>query len=71
MNFAGGDDLQPGTSPATSWEHAPGDPDSVGNADQALQPGDMVLFKGGVSYKGTIAINADGNSTDPIYKGNG
>ncbi len=72
VDFAGGDDLQLGTSADTAWEHAPGDPDAAGNAQTTLQPGDMVLFKGGVIYKGSIVINAGGTSTDPIvYKGNG
>lgn len=72
VNFAGGDDSQSGTSPDSAWKHAPGDPDAIGNAQITLQPGDMVLLKGGVLYKGTITINADGTSTDPIvYKGDG
>jgi len=72
VDYSGGDDLQLGTSTGTAWKHAPGDPNAIGNAKITLQSGDMVLFKGGVSYKGTIIINANGASTDPIiYKGNG
>jgi len=72
VDFAGGDDLQLGTSADTAWKHAPGDPDATGNARITLQPGDMVLFKAGVLYEGGIVINGSGTSTNPIiYKGDG
>ena len=66
-DFKNGDDSHSGTSPVTAWKHAPGDPNAEGKADVTLKDGDIVLFKGGVKYRGRIMINSDGVT----YKGNG
>ncbi|MFH0977114.1 MAG: right-handed parallel beta-helix repeat-containing protein [Spirochaetota bacterium] len=73
VNFEGGDDLKDGTAEEKAWKHAPGDPKAEGiPATIALQPGDMILFKGGVQYRGSITVNAGGTSVNPIiFKGDG
>jgi parallel beta-helix repeat protein len=73
VDFEGGDDGSDGLGEGTAFKHAPGDPEAGGNAaSTALQPGDIVLFRGGVPYRGTINIDADGASGNPVtYKGDG
>lgn len=72
VDYENGDDYLEGTSAATAWKHAPGDPDAQGIADQTLQPGDMVLFNANVTYRGVIRVNTNGSEANPIiYKGNG
>jgi hypothetical protein len=58
---------------SAAWKHAPGDPAATGNPRTiTLEPGDTVLFKGGVVYRGQIEIEADGTFSRPItYKGDG
>jgi len=74
VDFDGGDDANDGLSKDTAWKHAPGDDNATGNANAVtLQPGDTVLFKGGVVYRGKIyLLRFNGTVTAPItYKGNG
>ena len=73
VDFDKGDDAQPGTAQATAWKHAPGDTNATNNPrSAALAPGDMVLFKGGVMYRGSVEIPASGKEGSPItYKGDG
>jgi len=74
VDFESGDNSAVGTSPDTAWKHAPGDSKATANpASLRLQPGDTVLFKGGVVYRGRIAIESGGGTVgNPItYKGNG
>ncbi len=73
VDFDKGDDAQPGTTQATAWKHAPGDANAANSArSAALAPGDMVLFKGGVMYRGSVEIPASGKEGSPItYKGDG
>ena len=67
VDFAGGSDNAAGTSAAAAWQHAPGDGDASGSAGAArLRPGDTVRFRGGVAYRGTIRMPADGSSSAPI-----
>jgi len=50
-------DTNDGLSAATAWKHAPGDPNATVNPVSVnLLPGDTVLFKGGVKYRGGIRI---------------
>jgi hypothetical protein len=72
VDFAAGSDNADGKSQSTAWKHAPGDSTATGNAASAsLAPGDVVLFKGGVAYKGSFEIPASGQSGSPIvYDGN-
>ncbi|MGO8705783.1 MAG: hypothetical protein ACLQVA_18425, partial [Candidatus Brocadiia bacterium] len=73
VDFDKGDDAQPGTTQATAWKHAPGDANSKNNPrSAALAPGDAVLFKGGVIYRGSVEIPASGKEGGLItYKGDG
>jgi hypothetical protein len=82
VDYAGGSDANPGTDPATAWQHCPGDPAATGVAGSTpLNPGDTVFFKGGVQYVLTgdgnsdyqtgIGLNWSGTSGQPItYDGN-
>jgi Right handed beta helix region len=72
VDFAAGSDSNDGRSQATAWKHAPGDSNATGAAAAAqLAPGDVVLFKGGVDYQGSISIGASGGASAPItYDGN-
>ncbi len=72
VDFSEGSDANPGTTPSTPWKHAPGDPEATGvPANTSLQPGDTVVFKGGVVYEGTIVISWSGLPGRPItYDGN-
>ncbi len=71
VDFENGRDTNTGLSASTPWKHAPGDPNATGNpASASLQPGDTVLFKGGVIYGGSISIKASGVSGNHItYRG--
>jgi parallel beta-helix repeat protein len=73
IDFAGGDDTNDGTCRDTAWQHAPGDPNATAvPAAVTLAPGWTVMFRGGVVYRGTIAIPADGADGAPlVYKGDG
>jgi hypothetical protein len=73
VDFDKGDDAQPGTTQATAWKHAPGDSNAADKSrSAALAPGDVVLFKGGVIYRGSVEIPASGKEGNPItYKGDG
>lgn len=73
VDFDGGSDASTGTSAASAWKHAPGDPNASGlAASTKLAPGAVILFKGGVKYRGSINVPASGTSGSPIvYKGDG
>lgn len=73
VDWAAGSDQADGKTPATAWKRAPGDPGAQGRAaDARLQPGDTVLFRAGVPYRGTIRLNASGTAQKPIlYSGLG
>ena len=69
VDFESGSDANDGTCTDRAWKYAPGD--SNGPA-RTLNPGDTVLFKGGVHYYGSLAIPASGTAGNPItYKGDG
>jgi len=81
VDFDSGNDSNSGTSQSAPWKHAPGDPNATGApADRGyyhnpLQPGDNILLKGGVVYRGTITIDGrwtNGAPANPItFKGDG
>lgn len=73
VDFAGGDDSRDGRTPQTAWKHAPGDEQAGGRAASVrLAPGDRVLFRAGVPYRGTIRLPASGTPAAPIvYSGTG
>jgi hypothetical protein len=75
VDYQNGDDANSGATPNTPWKHAPGDDNATGAARLTLQPGDTVVFKGGVTYKGTATRNGgrrvvfpnnSGTSNSPI-----
>lgn len=73
VDFDGGSDASSGTSAASAWKHAPGDRNATGLAASAkVGAGTTILFKGGVAYRGSIAVPASGTSASPVvYKGDG
>ena len=73
VDFENGTDTNTGVSPEEAWKHAPGDSNASNNpASVVLLPGDTVLFKGGVVYRGKIVMKYSGNEGAPItYKGDG
>ena len=74
IDFDTGVDTNDGITAQTAWKHAPGDANATGNsASMELQPGTIILFKGGVEYQGAIEIKHtwDGTAGLPIvYDGN-
>ena len=67
VDFAAGSDAADGKAQTTAWKHAPGDANAMGGpAAATLAAGDVVLFKGGVHYLGSIKIAASGTSGAPI-----
>lgn len=67
VDYQLGSDTADGASPEKAWKHAPGDPEATGRPSSIrLQPGDTVRFKGGVAYRGTIVLPADGAAASPI-----
>ena len=67
VDYANGRDTADGRTAETAWKHSPGDVAATGRpASQALNPGDKVQFRGGVSYRGTIRLSADGTAEKPI-----
>jgi hypothetical protein len=67
VDFEAGSDAASGTSKAEAWRHAPGDDNATGNPRQVrLEPGDRIVFRGGVRYRGSIRVNASGTSLRPI-----
>ncbi|MEX0886745.1 MAG: right-handed parallel beta-helix repeat-containing protein [Phycisphaeraceae bacterium] len=67
VDFADGDNAADGQSPQAPWKHAPGDDNATGNpAAVDLQPGDTIIFKGGVAYHGSISLDVSGAPDNPI-----
>lgn len=76
IDYLGGADTNGGTSADSAWQHCPGDTAAAANAAAVtLNPGDVVRFKGGVTYvlnaAAGIALRWDGAPGRPItYDGN-
>jgi hypothetical protein len=72
VDFAKGSDGNIGTSAEVPWQHAPGDSNATdGPAAAALRPGDTIIFKGGVAYRGLVSAKWNGTAAQPIiYDGN-
>jgi hypothetical protein len=72
VDFASGLDTNAGSASAP-WKHAPGDANATGVAASAkLLPGNLVQFKGGVTYYGSVKVPASGTASAPItYSGSG
>lgn len=73
VDFDRGADQASGLTESQAWKHAPGDSQAKdGPARAALKPGDKVLFRGGVTYRGAILLEASGAPGAPItYGGQG
>ena len=57
----------PLSSEQTAWKHAPGAIAAEGRVKAVvLSPGDTVLFKAGVVYRGSVEIPASGKEGAPI-----
>ncbi len=71
VDFDAGTDANSGTSRDAAWKHAPGDQNAGANpAKVKLQPGDRVIFKGGVKYRGSIELFDSGSADNHIvYSG--
>lgn len=72
INYDTGNDQNDGLSSSTPWKHAPGDSEAMYNAAAtALQPGNRLIFRGGVVYRGQIAAIDNGTENYHIkYIGN-
>ncbi|MCY3022274.1 MAG: right-handed parallel beta-helix repeat-containing protein [Planctomycetota bacterium] len=72
VDFAGGQDANDGTTKETPWKHAPGDKAATDKpAGAKLAAGDVVRFKGGVIYRGSVVAQTSGTAEKPItYDGN-
>ncbi len=72
IDFANGKDKNSGTSPEQAWQHCPGDQQAAENAKTCkLSPGDIIRFKGGVRYYGSISVKTNGSKDAPIiFDGN-
>jgi len=72
IDFDGGTDANSGESAILPFRHSPGDPEAKEKAAEVkLQPGDRVIFKGGVIYRGSIILQQSGMKENPIlYDGN-
>jgi hypothetical protein len=67
VDFAGGKDTNDGTTLASAFQHAPGDPAATDRAGHLpLLPGDVVQFKPGSVYRGSISIAASGAEGKPL-----
>lgn len=72
VDYAAGSDSAVGTSASSPWQHCPGDKSGTGTAAAShLGPGDKVIFKGGVTYRGSISLQTSGTAGNPIvFDGN-
>lgn len=67
VDFDGGTDAADGTSITYAWKHAPGDPSATENPLKAvLSGGDVIRFRGGVKYRGSIVVKTGGEVGRPI-----
>ena len=72
IDYEGGSDKASGTSAKKAWQHCPTDAQATDKAAACtLSPGDVVIFKGGVRYRGKISKAVTGAAGKPvIYDGN-
>jgi putative cofactor-binding repeat protein len=73
VDFVSGADTNNGLSKSAPWKYAPGMNGCAFNCDLiGLQPGDQVIFKGGVTWNATgfpMVVSVSGASGNPIYYG--
>lgn len=67
VDYANGDNAADGLSPQTAWQHSPGDQQASDHPSRTtLQAGDIIRFKGGVTYTGEIKLGVSGSEPAPI-----
>jgi Concanavalin A-like lectin/glucanases superfamily len=70
IDYVGGSDSNSGTATNSAWQHCPGDKNATGKprarAGLGFAPGDKVLFKGGVAYRGTVQFNFAGAAANAL-----
>lgn len=67
IDFDSGNNQSDGLTAQTAWKHAPFDPQAQGRpASTELSPGDVLRFKGGVAYHGSLVIDESGAAEAPI-----
>ena len=67
VDYAGGDDGHDGLDPDRAFQHAPVDPQATGQAAEVdLEPGDVLRFRGGVAYRGSLVLTVSGEEGNPI-----
>jgi hypothetical protein len=73
VDYVAGNDAADGKTPTTPWRHAVGDPAAtLKPAATTLMGGDIIRFKGGVMYRGSINVRFSGATGNPIvYSGTG
>ncbi len=64
IDYEGGDDSNPGTR-ERPWKHHPWDANAEGRAAEA-EGVDTYVFKGGVTYRGTLVAREEGTPDRPI-----
>jgi len=72
VDYSAGSDSNDGLSTSTPWKHCPGDTAATGvPLATVLMPGNVVRFKGGVTYTGRFTVSRSGTVGNPIlYDGN-
>lgn len=72
VDYDAGKDANSGTTAGEAWRHCPGDEQAKDKAGATrLAAGDKVVFKGGVRYRGSIAVTSTGAEGKPIiFDGN-
>lgn len=67
VDYVSGSDANDGTSTTDAFKHCPGDDSATGNASElVLVVGDIMLFKGGVTYTGRIDADWSGEDDNEI-----
>jgi len=72
IDFKNGRDDNDGRAPLSAFKRCPGDGQAAARAGAVkLAPGDKVIFKGGVQYRGIVTVASSGEDGKPIvYDGN-
>lgn len=72
VDHEAGNDGKSGKTPQDAWKHAPGDSQAEGNpAAHTLGAGDVIRFKGGVVYRGSVSVKTSSEKGKPIvFDGN-
>lgn len=69
IDFDGGDDSNDGISQNTPWKHSPGDVNAQALPKSVkILAGDVVIFKGGVHYRGEVFLKGiNGEEENPVF----